>query len=243
MREIFKRGSMVAVVIPTYNEAENIERIIHELYAINPQFYVIIVDDNSPDGTGLLGENLKGMYPHLEVIHRQGKGGRGGATIVGFKRALAKGADLICEMDADFSHNPQELPRLIDKSREYDLVIGSRYLASSRIINWPGLRRFFSKLANLYARALLGIPIKDYTNGYRCFRRATLQAVDFSAIDSAGYIVLSEIAIQIHRRRFTIGEVPTVFVNRVRGDSNLTKREVWSAFSSVLRLWWRYQHK
>jgi dolichol-phosphate mannosyltransferase len=234
---------MVALVIPTYNEADNIVRMIHELYRIIPHLNIIIVDDNSPDGTGRAAENLRRTYPRLEVIHRRGKGGRGGATIAGFKRALAMGADLICEMDADFSHNPQELPRLLDKSRECDLVIGSRYLPSSRIVNWPWLRRFFSKLANLYARALLGIPIKDYTNGYRCFRRATLQAVDFSAIDSSGYIVLSEIAMQIHRRSFTIGEVPTVFVNRVRGESNLSKREVWSAFSSVLRLWWRYQHQ
>lgn len=231
----------IALIIPTYNEADNIERMVAELYEAVPNLHLIIVDDNSPDGTGRLAENLQGEYPHLEVIHRRGKEGRGGATIVGFKRALATGAELICEMDADFSHHPAELPRLIEKTSEYDMVIGSRYLASSRIVNWPCLRRLFSKLANLYARALLGIPIKDYTNGFRCFRRSAMQAVDFSAIDTSGYVVLSEIAVQLHRRGLRIGEVPTIFVNRRRGESNLSRAEIVNAFTSVLRLWWRYQ--
>lgn len=226
----------IGIVIPTYNERDNIERLVQAISALPYDIHITIVDDNSPDGTGEVADRLCREYPHVEVLHRAAKGGRGSACIAGFKRALARGVDYITEMDADFSHDPREIPDLLREMEKLDMVIATRYAPGSKIIGWPIGRRIFSKLANLYARILLGIPISDYTNGYRCYRRAALADIDFERIGAKGYVVLSETAYQLFIKGYAIGEVPTTFINRKRGESNLSLAEILNALTSVLRL-------
>ncbi len=229
--------SEILVVIPTYNERDNVGALCDELLARPERPDVLVVDDNSPDGTAAEAEKVAGRFPErLHVLRREGKGGRGGAVLDGFARGLGGGYEFFFEMDADYSHRPSELPRFLDAAREADVVVGSRYLPASRIVNWPRSRRFFSKLANRYARFFLGIPITDYTNGFRCYRRAAVEALDADAVDASGYVVLSEVAYQLYRRGFRFAEVPTEFVNRRRGESNLSPGEIISAFVGVLRL-------
>lgn len=225
------------VIIPTYNEADNIIRLINVVLSLKLEINVLVVDDSSPDGTSELIKKTFNNNPNVFSIVRTKKDGRGRAVIEGIKFALKKGMyDKIIEMDADFSHDPTELPVLLKKSEEVDVVIGSRYSPKSQIINWPLKRRIFSKLANFYAKLLLGIPIHDYTNGYRCYSLEAAQSIDYQSIKSKGYIVLSEIAYQLFKKGFTFGEVPTVFVNRERGISNLNLNEILSAFKSVWNL-------
>lgn len=233
----------LAVVIPTFNEAENIGELIRYIKSIHKNSTIIIVDDNSPDKTSELVKDLQNKIDRLHLITRVSERGRGSAVIEGFKRALKSGAEVIVEMDADFSHHPEEIELLIQQLDNSDMVIGSRYLASSRIINWSWQRKLFSRIANLYARALLGIPVADYTNGFRAFRRRTLTELDFNRINLSGYIVLSEIALQVFNKGLRISEVPTIFVNRSRGESNLSIKEVWSAFKGIFKLWWRNNWK
>lgn len=230
------------VVVPTYNERENIERLITAILALPLGIKILIVDDNSPDGTGKVVDQMVREYDRVEVIHRKGKAGRGSACLEGFRRALKEEVDYIVEMDADFSHDPKELPKLIERVRRHDVVIGSRYLKESRIVNWGIKRILFSRLANFYARRVLGIPISDYTNGYRCYKKKALAQLDFDLTKTSGYIVLSETAYQLYRKGCFFGEVPILFVNRRRGESNLTFREIWSAFSAVLAIRWRYRN-
>lgn len=230
-----------AIVIPTYNEKDNIKKLIQAIFAISPDIKIIIVDDNSPDKTGEIVSALKRKYKNLQIIHRTKKNGRGGACIEGFKSALTDGFEYIFEMDADFSHNPADIPRLLNKVQDgYDMVIGSRYVKGSKIINWGIKRTVFSKFANIYAKTILGIPIHDYTNGYRCYTKKAMEAMDFDKIEAAGYIVLSEMAYQLHKQGLKIGEIPITFINRKRGISNLSKNEIISAFTNVLRLKWNY---
>ena len=228
------------IVIPTYNEKENIVTLVEAILKLPFDISALIVDDNSPDGTGIIADELARKYDKVDVIHRKGKGGRGSACLAGFRYAASLDVDYIFEMDADLSHNPKEIPEFLEKIKNYDAVIGSRYAEGSRIINWGILRRIFSRLANFYAGLLLGIPITDYTNGYRCYRKEVLNDLDIDKIDSSGYIVLSEVAYQLARKGCTIGEVPTVFVNRRRGESNLSIKEITDAFVSLLRIRSRY---
>jgi dolichol-phosphate mannosyltransferase len=230
----------ILIVIPTYNEAENIERLVRDLLDLQAAPDVLIIDDSSPDGTGDIADALTVEFPdRVSVVHRKAKDGRGGAVLAGLARGLADRYDLLLEMDADFSHDPAEIPAFLEAIKKYYFVIGSRYLPGSKIVHWPPVRTFFSRWANRYARFFLRIPITDYTNGYRCYRRDALEKLDFDAIDSKGYIVLSEVAWQLYRAGFSVGEVPTVFVNRRRGESNLSLGEVFKAFTGVLRLWVR----
>jgi dolichol-phosphate mannosyltransferase len=227
----------ILIVIPTYNEAENIERLVRTLLDLKAAPDVLVVDDSSPDGTGDIADALTVEFPdRVSVVHRKVKDGRGGAVLTGLARGLADGYDILFEMDADFSHDPAEIPAFLEAVKKYYFVIGSRYLPESKIIDWPLARTFFSRLANRYARFFLRIPITDYTNGYRCYRRDALEKLDFDAIDSKGYIVLSEIAWQLYRAGFSVGEIPTVFVNRRRGESNLSLGEVFRAFTGILKL-------
>jgi dolichol-phosphate mannosyltransferase len=237
---VAEKSQSIYVVIPTYNEVDNIAALINALLEVDRNITVIVVDDNSPDGTGIAVDELGRKNIQIKCIHRQGKGGRGAACIEGFKMALAEGAQLIFEMDADFSHDPSEIPLFLEKIKNYDMVLGSRYTRGGKAINWSPLRRVFSHFANTIARFFLQIPITDYTNGYRCYRHRTFDFIDFDAIDAKGYIVLSEIAVQIHRKGLAIGEIPTRFVNRVRGESNLNLNEVIGALTSVFRLWLTY---
>ena len=226
-----------AVVIPTYNEKENISSLVDAITALGDQFHVIIVDDNSPDGTGDAADDLADRLDSVEVIHRTGKGGRGSACIVGFERALQEPEfGYFIEMDADFSHDPVDIPRLVSEMSDHDVVIGSRYVSGSKIINWGIQRHIFSHLANAFARLLLGIPIHDYTNGYRCYSRHALESIDLGRIEAHGYIVLSEMAYQLHQKGMRFAEIPIVFVNRRRGKSNTSLREIADAFTSVIKL-------
>jgi dolichol-phosphate mannosyltransferase len=230
----------ILIVIPTYNEADNIERLVRDLLDLQAAPDVLVVDDSSPDGTGEIADALAAEFPgRASVVHRKAKDGRGGAVLAGLARGLAGDYDLLFEMDADFSHDPAEIPSFLDAIKRYYFVIGSRYLPGSKIVDWPTVRTFFSRWANRYARFFLQIPITDYTNGYRCYRADAVKKLDFDAIDGKGYIVLSEIAWQLYRAGFSVGEIPTVFVNRRRGESNLSLAEVFKAFTGVLRLWVR----
>ena len=225
------------LVIPTYNERDNLRPLVEQILRLPHSLLVVVVDDSSPDGTGQVADEVAKQTPGVKVIHRSGKGGRGSACIAGFRYALEEtDAPLVMEMDADFSHHPRYVPALIDKAQEYDVVIGSRYLRDSRIVDWGLSRRIFSRLANLFARVMLGVPISDYTNGFRCYRRAVLEALDFESIQATGYIVLSEMALILHKHGARFGEVPTVFVNRQRGKSNTTLSEIIDAFTTVLEL-------
>lgn len=227
----------ILVVIPTYNERDNVGALCEELLSRPERPDVLVVDDNSPDGTAAEAEEVGRRYPgRLHVLRREGKGGRGGAVLAGFAWGSGGGYDYFFEMDADYSHRPGELPLFLEAARGADVVVGSRYLPASRIVNWPRARRFFSKLANSYARFFLRIPITDYTNGYRCYSRAAVEALDAGAVDASGYVVLSEVAYQLYRRGFRFADVPTEFVNRRRGESNLSPSEILSAFVGVLRL-------
>lgn len=229
----------LCIVIPTYNERDNIEKLVNATLAMRLDAQIIIVDDHSPDGTGAVADALATLHPQVTAIHRGGKGGRGSATIEGFKKALFTDAEYIVEMDADFSHDPADLPLMLKKAQTVDVVVASRYHAESHIVKWNIFRKLLSRFANLYAHLMLGIPITDYTDGYRCYRRAALASVDFDQIKSSGFIVLTETACQIHRKGFRFGEVPIRFVDRERGMSNLSWREVVSAFFRVLALRWR----
>ncbi len=227
-------------IIPTYNEAANIIKLMNAVLAVSPDISVLVVDDASPDGTGEAAEKGAESYSNRAfVMHREAKNGRGGAVLDGIRWGLERDFDYFVEMDADFSHEPGEMPLLLEKIKEYDFVIGSRYLPQSKIVNWPKSRRIFSKLANFYARFFLGIPISDYTNGYRCYRRETAAALELETINAKGYIVLSEVAFQLYRKGFTVGEIATVFVNRQRGESNFSVDEVLSAFFNIIVLAWR----
>ncbi|NIT35372.1 MAG: glycosyltransferase [candidate division Zixibacteria bacterium] len=230
-------SSEILIVVPTYNERDNVVPLCEELLARPERPDVLVVDDNSPDGTAAEARAVGARCPgRMHVLCREKKGGRGGAVLAGFSWGLGRDYGFFFEMDADFSHRPDEIPLFLEAARGADVVVGSRYLPASRILNWPPGRLFFSKLANRYARFLLRIPITDYTNGFRCYRRAAVEAIDVGAVDASGYVVLSEIAYQLYRRRFRFAEVPTEFVNRRRGESNLSPGEIVSAFVGVLRL-------
>lgn len=239
--EIYKK---TAVIIPTFNEKENIRKLIQTIFGISKEITIIVVDDNSPDKTGEIVDALKRKYKRLQIIHRKEKNGRGGACVAGFKKALEEDFEYIFEMDADFSHDPVDIPKMLDKIQDgYGLVIGSRYQKKSKIVNWPFKRKIFSRFANIYARLFLGIPISDYTNGYRVYTRKALESINYDRIEAVGYIVLSEMAYQLHRQGFKIGEIPIVFVNRQRGISNLSLHEITSAFTTSLRIKWDYMTK
>jgi len=229
------------IIIPTFNEAENIGRLTQRLLQIDTSIHVLVIDDASPDGTA---EIVKAQeitsVGRLKVLKRTKKGGRGSAILEGFRIGLAEGYELFFEMDADFSHNPEEIPSFLKKIDEgYDMVLGSRYLPESQIYDWGAKRTFFSKWANVYARIVLKIPITDYTNGYRCYTRRAVAGLDMEVIEAKGYVVLSEVAYQLHLKGFRIGEVPTIFINRRRGISNLGWHEIKEAFLSVLRIRWK----
>lgn len=224
------------VVIPTYNEAQNIVALTHRLLALSQPVEILIVDDDSPDKTGDIADSLARHNSRVRVLHRSGKNGRGSACLEGFQQGLQERFDYILEMDADFSHDPADVSRLLEAIGQNDVMIGSRYLPESRIINWPLPRRIISRLANSFAKTLLKIPISDYTNGFRCYRSDALRKLQFDKIDAKGFIVLSSIAYQLHHQGCRFGEIPIRFVNRKRGSSNFSLHEIMTAFKEVCRL-------
>ncbi len=225
------------IVIPTYNERKNIALLIEHLLGHTTSTDILVVDDGSPDGTA---EDVRALHEkygdRVQLLSRSGKGGRGSAVLAGFHHMLAHNYDLVFEMDADFSHDPDEIPRFLEALPGADAVFGSRYLPGSEIRNWSWKRTIFSRWANRYARFILGLPLTDYTNGYRCYRRSAIEVINFDAIQAKGYVVLSEVADQLFRKGKRIVEVPTLFVNRRRGTSNLSWKEIREAFLSVWRI-------
>ena len=226
---------MKAVVcLPTYNERENLERMVRALGAVLPVgARVLVIDDSSPDGTGELADRLAGELPYVDVLHRPRKEGLGPAYLAGFQRALADGADLVLEMDCDFSHDPADVPRLLAAASTADLVLGSRYVPGGRIVNWGLGRRLVSATGSLYARALLGLPVRDPTGGFKCYRRAVLEAIDLGAIRSRGYAFQIETTYRALRAGFRVVEVPIAFVDRAAGGSKMSRMIVVEAMWKV----------
>jgi glycosyltransferase involved in cell wall biosynthesis len=227
----------IAVIVPTYNEKENIESLVTQLLALPTGVRVIVVDDNSPDGTGDIVDLLAAESDgRVSVIHRAGKLGLGTAYIAGFKRALADGADLICTMDADFSHNPRYLPDMVEKTGQgYDLVIGSRYVRGGGS-NHNLVRKVFSWGANTITRIVLGLQAHDTTAGFRCYRREVLESLDLDNIRSSGYSFLFEMLFSVERRGWRVGEVPIFFEDRLLGASKISRKEIVKALWTVFRL-------
>ena len=225
------------VVSPTYNERENLAALVERVMALPDWVDLLIVDDNSPDGTGRLAEELAARRPRLQVLHRAEKDGLGRAYIAGFKWALARGYDRVLEMDADLSHNPADVPRLLEAAETADLVLGSRYRDGIRVINWPLNRLMLSLGAALYVRIITGMPFSDPTGGFKCFRREALQVLDLEAIRSNGYSFQIELTHQIWRRGFRVAEVPIIFTDRFQGKSKMSGRIVREALLMVWRLW------
>jgi dolichol-phosphate mannosyltransferase len=219
------------VCLPTYNERENLERMVRALS--DKGVSVLVVDDNSPDGTGELADRLATELDYLEVLHRDRKEGLGPAYVAGFRHALAGGADLVLEMDADFSHDPADVTRLITWASEADVVLGSRYVRGGSIANWGRLRRFVSVGGSLYARRLLGVRVHDLTGGFKCFRREVLETLDLGAITSRGYAFQIETTYRALRAGFRVVEVPIAFADRERGGSKMSRRIVLEAIWKV----------
>jgi dolichol-phosphate mannosyltransferase len=212
----------VLVVIPTYDEVENLRPIIDRVRTAVPTADVLVVDDGSPDGTGDLADRIAASDPHVTVLHRTTKAGLGAAYLHGFAVALDRGYDVIGELDADGSHQPEQLPDLLAALTHADLVIGSRWVPGGSVVNWPLSRRVLSIGGNLYARLLLGIPVRDITAGYRLFRRTTLETIDLHSVESAGYIFQADLAFRTVRAGLRVVEVPIEFVERVRGESKMS---------------------
>lgn len=210
------------MVIPTYNEAANIEWIVGRLRTAQPGVDVLILDDNSPDGTGDLADQLAAADDQVSVLHRTEKAGLGAAYLHGFREALDRGYDVIGEMDADGSHQPEQLHRLLDALATADLVIGSRYVPGGSVVNWPRSRELLSRGGNIYVRVLLGLKVRDATAGFRVFRRGTLETIDLESVESAGYVFQTDLAYRTVRAGLTVAEVPIEFIERVRGDSKMS---------------------
>jgi dolichol-phosphate mannosyltransferase len=222
------------VVIPTYNEAENIPRLIPAVLGQSPDVEVLVVDDGSPDGTAIHVKSLMNGERRVHLIEREGKQGLGTAYVAGFRYALSNGFDYVFEMDADFSHAPEEIPNFIAASRTHDLVIGSRYVKGVRVLNWPIQRLFLSYFANVYSRIITGLPIHDATGGFKCFRRQVLEAIDLDRIKSNGYAFQIEMSFKAWKKGFTLTEIPIVFLDRRVGVSKMSKNII---FEAVFMLW------
>ena len=224
----------VWVILPTYNEAENLERLVAAIRDRLPEVSrVLVVDDNSPDGTGEIADRLAAEHPEVEVLHRARKQGLGPAYIAGFRQALAGGAELIVEMDADFSHDPAYLPQLLRAAEDADLVIGSRYVPGGGVTEWGPIRRFISRGGSAYARTALGLDVRDLTGGFKVIRREVLETIDLDAIDSLGYAFQVEVTYRAIRAGFRVVEIPIVFRDRREGSSKMTKAIVAEAMWRV----------
>jgi dolichol-phosphate mannosyltransferase len=219
------------VCLPTYNERENLEAMLRAL--ADKGVRVLVVDDNSPDGTGELADRLAGELDYVDVLHRERKEGLGPAYLAGFRRALADGAELVLEMDCDFSHDPNDVPRLVAAVEDADLALGSRYVAGGAVRNWGVLRRFVSAGGSWYARMLLGAPVHDLTGGFKCYRRRVLETIDLDAIESKGYAFQIETTYRALRAGFRVVEIPITFVDREAGGSKMSKAIVAEAIWKV----------
>jgi dolichol-phosphate mannosyltransferase len=228
----------LAIIIPAYKEGENLTSLCIEILKYSRQADILVVDD-SPDE-----QSVKAIvqlnHPQIKLIHRREKGGRGSAVILGISELIKSGYEYILEMDADFSHPPSQIPSLLEfaQERQLDLTIASRYLLESRIENWPLSRRLFSKAANIVAKVLLRVPVTDYTNGFRLYSLHASREISSTCGQlGSGFIALSEILVNLHYRGYKVGEVPTVFTNRVRGESSLSRKEIWSALVGLKKIY------
>ena len=224
------------VIIPTYKERENLVPLLKQIFAQGLLLEVLIIDDNSPDGTGAVADEIAAADPRVHVLHRPAKMGLGSAYVAGFRYALERDYDAVFEMDADFSHSPESLPEFLRELESADLVVGSRYLHGVTVVNWPLKRLILSYGANVYSRVITGIPIKDLTGGYKCFRRQVLEALDLSRVRSDGYGFQIEINYKTWRKGFRIREIPILFVDRRAGESKMNRKIVWEAAWMVWRL-------
>ncbi len=225
------------IIIPTYNERDNLEPISRAVLAAEPRADILVVDDNSPDGTGQLADALAAKEPRIRVLHRQKKEGLGRAYLHAFQWALDAGYTFIIEMDADFSHDPKYLPRLIDEALAgNDLVLGSRYVKGGGTINWGTGRQIISKGGSLYARSILGVGVRDLTGGFKCFRREVLQSMDFSQVKSTGYAFQIELTFRALKAGFKVKEIPIVFEDRRVGQSKMSRKIFVEALTMVWKL-------
>jgi len=225
----------IYIAIPTYNEASNIEILVGHILQQHPSFNIIIVDDNSPDGTGTIADNMSKADSRVHVIHRPQKAGLGTAYVRGFKEALARGADLIFEMDADFSHDVKYLNDFLEASKKADLVIGSRYLNGVRVEGWRFRRLLMSKLANMYVSYIMVKPIWDFTAGFRCYRRKVLETIDLDTVRSDGYAFQIEMTYLTFKHGFKVMEIPITFKEREHGYSKISRSVIWEAFWLTLK--------
>jgi len=225
------------VIVPTYNEADNLPRIVPRILEQDPRIDVLVVDDDSPDGTGGLADGLSRESDRVHVIHRSGKQGLGGAYIEAFRWGLERDYTLFFEMDADFSHRPDDLPLFIEKARDFDIVLGSRYVGGRvTVINWPMSRLLISYFGSWYARFVTRLPVRDATGGFNCWRREVLESLDFERIESNGYTFQIELKLRAWRKGFTFTEIPIVFEERESGESKMSKKIVREAIWKVWKL-------
>ncbi|OEU92157.1 dolichol-phosphate mannosyltransferase [Streptomyces abyssalis] len=223
----------VLVIIPTYNEADNLESVTARVREAVPEAHILVADDNSPDGTGKVADELAVQDEHIHVLHRPGKQGLGAAYLAGFRWGIEHGYGVLVEMDADGSHQPEELPRLLTALKGADLVLGSRWVPGGRVVNWPVSRRFISRGGSTYSRLMLGLPLRDITGGFRAFRAETLKGLGMDAVASQGYCFQVDLAHRAVRAGFHVVEVPITFVERVRGNSKMGRDIVVEALWRV----------
>jgi dolichol-phosphate mannosyltransferase len=225
------------VIVPTYNEKENLPRMAGRLLQLAVPVDMLVVDDNSPDGTGQIADGLAAQHPAIHVLHRQEKNGLGRAYLAGFAWALARDYEFIMEMDGDFSHNPDDIPKFIEAAQGADLVLGSRYCGGIRVINWPLRRLLLSTSAAQYVQIITGMPFSDPTGGFKCFRRRALQSINLDAIRSNGYSFQIEMTHRIWMQGMRVAEVPIIFTERFQGCSKMSGNIVWEALVMVWSLW------
>jgi dolichol-phosphate mannosyltransferase len=221
------------VCLPTYDERENLAPMIDAILAAVPQVDVLVIDDNSPDGTGRLADEIATREPRVKVLHRAGKEGLGRAYLAGFAWALARDYGLVLEMDCDFSHDPRYLPDMLAAAEEADLVLGSRYVKGGGTVNWGLVRKLISRGGSLYARTILGLRVRDLTGGFKCFRREVLEGIGLDTVECTGYAFQIELTYRAARRHFTIREIPIVFADRRVGHSKMSRRIVLEAIRKV----------
>lgn len=224
------------IIFPTYDERDNIEKIVHAVLPLDPRIHVLIVDDNSPDGTGDVADRLAAEEDKVNVMHRQVKEGLGKAYIDGFKWAIERKFDFIFEMDADFSHGPEYIRDFLREIQNHDLVIGSRYISGVNVINWPMSRLLLSYFANAYTRIITGMPLRDGTGGFKCFRREVLEAIELDKVQASGYVFQIEMSMRAWKKGFRIKEIPIIFVDRVVGESKMSKKIMREAIWMVWAL-------
>ena len=229
--------SNTLVIVPTYNESENLPKLARRLLTLPVPVDLLVVDDSSPDGTGRIADDLARRHPQVHVLHRERKDGLGRAYIAGFKWALERDYEFVFELDGDFSHDPAEIPAFLDAASEADCVLGTRYKGGIRVINWPLSRLILSRGAGMYVRIVTGMPFTDPTGGYKCFRRRALQALQLDEIRSNGYSFQIELTHRLWRQGMRIEEVPIIFTDRIKGHSKMSGHIVREAVLMVLRLW------